>query len=506
MTEAQLKVSILKMAVEGKLVAQDKTDESAAALLKQIKKEKQKLIKEGKLKKSKHTSEIYRRDGSFFEKVDGVERCIDEELPFKIPAGWEWVRLENIAYLVGNKNNQIKESEIRKEGSIPVVSQGQRIIEGYTDEKIKVINDLPLVMFGDHTRNVKYIDFEFVIGADGTKFHKIILCNAKYIYYWMTYSAEILKNRGYARHYSLLKNCFLPLPPLAEQKRIVEKMEEILPLVTEYGKNERALDTLDKEFPLAIKKSILQDAVMGKLVAQDITDESAAALLKRIKKEKQKLIKDKKLKKLAHTSEIYRRDGSFFEKMDGVERCIDKVVPFKIPEGWEWVRLGELVQVNPRNILPNNMDVGFIPMTMIDSGFTSHHLYETKKWSDVKSGFTHFKNNDAVIAKITPCFQNRKSAIITNLPNGYGAGTTELHVLRDDTNLLCMPYLLLFCKTNKFITEGVKYFTGTAGQQRIGKNFIENCLLPLPPLAEQKRIVKKVEELFAVVAGIESKV
>ncbi len=133
--------------------------------------------------------------------------------------------------------------------------------------------------------------------------------------------------------------------------------------------------------------------------------------------------------------------------------CIADEVPFEIPDSWEWVRMGTLFQVNPRNQLPDDLDVGFMPMTLLSDGFSNHHSYEVRKWKNVKSGFTHFANGDIVIAKITPCFQNRKSAVICNLPNGYGAGTTELHVLRDTTRLLFMRYFLLICKTHRFITE-----------------------------------------------------
>ena len=131
------------------------------------------------------------------------------------------------------------------------------------------------------------------------------------------------------------------------------------------------------------------------------------------------------------------------------------------------------------------------------------YSFEIKKWKDIKKGFTHFKNGDIVIAKITPCFQNRKSAIIKNLPNNIGAGTTELHVIREDTNILIKKYLLLIFKTELFIKNGIKNFTGTAGQQRVGKEYISNYLIPLPPLAEQKRIVAKVDELMKIVDKLE---
>ena len=224
----QLKKSILQYAIEGKLVLQDPNDEPASILLERIHKEKEKLIAEGKIKKDKNESVIYRRDNSYYEKCGKKLLCIDEKIPFDIPKTWEWTNIESISLLIGNRNNQIPTNQILPIGGIPVVSQSKELIDGYCNNEDKKIDILPLVMFGDHTRNVKYIDFEFVVGADGTKFHKIILCNAKYIYYWMKHYARIIINRGYARHYSLLKECYIPLPPIQEQNRIVSKIETIL--------------------------------------------------------------------------------------------------------------------------------------------------------------------------------------------------------------------------------------------------------------------------------------
>ncbi len=159
----------------------------------------------------------------------------EDEIPFEIPKSWCWCRIEDITTFIGGKNNQIQAKEILKEGKISVVSQGQSLIDGYSNETQKVINNIPVIMFGDHTKNVKYIDFPFVIGADGTKFLKPILCNEKYIYYLVYFIAQNLRNRGYARHYSLLKEEYLPLPPLAEQEKIVEIIEQMLPLCEKLG-------------------------------------------------------------------------------------------------------------------------------------------------------------------------------------------------------------------------------------------------------------------------------
>ena len=155
-----------------------------------------------------------------------------------------------------------------------------------------------------------------------------------------------------------------------------------------------------------------------------------------------------------------------------------------------------LFQINPRHTMPDEMLAGFMSMPMLQEGFQNSHSFEMRRWSKIKNGFTHFQNGDIVIAKITPCFQNRKSAIISGLPNDCGAGSTELHVLRDVTGLLFMPFFLWIFKTHLFIEDGKKHFTGTAGQQRIGKDFISTYLIPLPSLFEQERIVAKIEELL----------
>ena len=210
---ASMRKSLLQEAIQGKLTDQRPEDGSAEELYRAILAEKKRLIKAGKLKKEKPLPPIEEKD-----------------IPFDIPENWKWVRIPEVFYCVGNKDNQILSKDVKKEGKYPVVSQGANLIDGYSNEEEKVIRHLPLVMFGDHTRNVKMIDFPFIIGADGTKFMSPILINAAFFYHSVCYIADHLKNRGYARHFILFRKELLPLPPLAEQERIVAKLEELLPL------------------------------------------------------------------------------------------------------------------------------------------------------------------------------------------------------------------------------------------------------------------------------------
>lgn len=278
-------------------------------------------------------------DNRHYEKVGGEVRDITEEIPFEIPDSWTFYHLENLTYSIGNKNNQLQTKEILKEGLYPVVSQGQNLIDGYTNNKQKLIAiNKPVIMFGDHTRNVKYINFDFVIGADGTKFFTSILFNERFLYYTIVYFSQTIENRGYARHYNLLKSALIPLPPLAEQARIVAEIEKYEPLIAEYDKLEKESSLLDGEIKDKLKKSILQYAIQGKLVPQDENDEPASELLKRIRVEKKAQLGKKYVE-----SYIYKGDDNcYYEHIDGKDSDITDKIPFDLPENWCWARLDEL--------------------------------------------------------------------------------------------------------------------------------------------------------------------
>jgi len=238
--------------------------------------------------------------------------------------------------------------------------------------------------------------------------------------------------------------------------------------------------------PQQLRNSILQQAIEGKLVEQRAEEGTAEDLYAQIQEEKKKLIAEGKIKKEKPLPEITEDE-----------------IPFDIPESWKWVRLSQCIQVNPIVQCDDETEVSFIPMAAVEAGYSSKiNIEEKRKWINVKNNFTRFAEHDVLVAKITPCFQNRKSAIAKGLLNNYGAGTTEFNVLRT-TELLYNKYVLFFVKSAYFIDYGQDHFTGTAGQQRFGGASLREMLFPLPPLAEQKRIVAKIEELLPFVEKYE---
>lgn len=230
-----------------------------------------------------------------------------------------------------------------------------------------------------------------------------------------------------------------------------------------------------------LRELILELAVRGKLVPQDPSDEPASELLKRIAEEKARLVAEGKIKKQKPLAEVG-----------------DEAEPFELPAGWKWGSLAQVAFVNPRNAAADSLEVSFVPMTFIGTRFDDQHGQEPRLWGEVKQGFTHFAEGDIGVAKITPCFENSKACVFSNLMNGLGAGTTELHIVRPANGTLDPRYVLAYLKSPQFLLVGETKMTGTAGQKRLPKDFVEANPFPLPPLAEQHRIVAKVDELMAL--------
>ena len=290
-----------------------------------------------------------------------------------------------------------------------------------------------------------------------------------------------------------IQNILAPVPPLIEQIRIAEKLSSIWAQIQQID-----VESVEASDLIAQAKSkILDLAIRGQLLPQDPTDEPASVLLERIRAEKEELIKQGKIKRDKKESVIFRGEDNSYYLNDGTSTIdISEELPFDIPDSWCWGRLKDIVMINPRNKLDDDTMVAFIPMPLIEDGYSGRHTSEVRKWKEVKTGFTHFQEGDVGVAKITPCFENRKSAIFENLCNGFGAGTTELHVFRPYNGTILPQYLLAYMKSAQFVENGKQTFSGAVGQQRLSKEYVENAYFPIPPMEEQKRIVHQLGIVF----------
>lgn len=233
----------------------------------------------------------------------------------------------------------------------------------------------------------------------------------------------------------------------------------------------------------ALRQKILDLAIHGKLVPQDPNDEPASVLLERIKAEKERLIKEGKIKRSKQS-----------------KTACDKL-HYAIPDSWTMAEMSDLFLLNPKSEINDEIEAGFIPMACVEDGFSGNHSFETRKWKDIKKGYCHFQNGDIGVAKISPCFENMKSCILNSLPNGVGTGTTELVILRS-LGVYAPFYLYLF-KSSWYISQGTKYFKGVVGQQRVNKAIFTELEVPLPSVAEQKKIVAEIKRWFALIDIIE---
>ena len=506
MNGKQLKNSILQWAIQGKLVPQDPNDEPASVLLDKIRKEKERLIKEKEIKRDKNASIIYRgEDNSYYEKIlaTGEVKCIDEEIPFEIPQGWEWERFGNVMI---NKDSE----------RVPLsVAQRQHLkktydyygASGVIDKVDKYLFDKDLLLIGEDGANLINRSTPIAFIAKGKYWvnnhaHVLDVCSGMALSYvalfinaislvdYVTGTAQPKMNQ------EKMNSILLSIPPVKEQHRILEKMSIVDAFIDKYASLQTKLNSLDNSIYELLRKSILQEAIQGKLVPQIAEEGTAQELLEQIKTEKQKLVKEGKLKRSAlNDSVIFRGDDNrYYEKIG--KKCVDitEEIPFSIPANWTWVRIRDVFRLNPKNEADDDSMAAFVPMEKIRAGYKSDFTFDLVKWGNIKKGFTHFANGDVAFAKITPCFQNRKSAIFHDLPNGIGAGTTELKVLRPYGNTIDRWYLLYFLESPYFIDEAT--FKGTANQQRIVVGYLENKLFPLPSKEEQQRIVAQIEKLF----------
>ena len=257
---------------------------------------------------------------------------------------------------------------------------------------------------------------------------------------------------------AVINDVCIQIPPRKEQERISKEIERWFTLIDQIEQGKSDLQTIIKQ----TKSKILDFAIHGKLVPQEPNDEPAIELLKRI------------------NPDFTPCDNGHYTQL---------------PNGWCYSTIKDVFIINPKNKVDDNVEVGFVPMANITDGYNNTFKYETKQWDKIKTGFTHFANGDIAVAKISPCLENRKSVVLQGLPNGIGAGTTELHVFRP--LFLDVQYGLYFFKSDYFISQCVSSFNGVVGQQRVSKNIIENMIVATPPINEQKRIACAVHNIFA---------
>ena len=446
-------------------------------------------------------------------------KCIEDEIPFGIPDTWVWVRLGDLAqYKKGPFGSSITKAMFIPDSPTAIkvyeqknainkdASLGSYYVSAEKYESLRGFEVFPndIIVSCAGTIGETYVMPETMRkGIINQALMKISLYDLGIIDFYLIYFDCQLKNaareqgHGVALKnippFDVLKKYLVPIPPIQEQNRIVKAVGNLLGTVN-------AVDTARDEFldlVGSVKSKILDLAIRGKLVPQDPADEPASALLERIRAEKEELIRQGKIKHDKKESVIFRgEDNSYYLNEGQMTVDISNNLPFTIPESWCWTRIKDVLIVNPRNKLEDDLEVSFIPMTLIDDGYSGNHTAEVRKWKKVKTGFTHFAEGDVGLAKISPCFENRKSAVFTDLANGYGAGTTELHILRPLGKSILTHYLLAYVKSDCFVEGGKQTFTGDVGQQRISREYVENAYFPLPPIKEQERIVQQISTVF----------
>ena len=465
-------------------------------------------------------------DNTPYEKIGDEVRSLADEVPFEIPDSWEWVRLIDVCEYI-QRGKSPKYSPIKK---YPVVAQKCNQWSGFSIEKAQFIEPNSLSSYGPE-RLLQDNDLMWNSTGLGTLGRMAIYKTAanpyelavadshvtvirplkqfvlpEYLYYYFANPSvqSVIEDQadGTTKQKELatatIKAYLTPIPPLDEQRRILAKLSEVLPVVKNYGVVYDETTAMQEAFPESLKKSILQEAVQGKLVPQDPSDEPAEALLERIRAEKQRLIKEGKIKKDKHESVIFRRDNSHYEKLDGVERCIDDELPFEIPESWAWARLGNIGDwgsgATPSRTHPEYYD-GSIPW-LKTGDLTDSYI------TDIPEGISQ------LALEKTSVRLNESGSVLMAM---YGATIGKLGILTYSatTNQACcackpvygVETLFLFYFLMSQRTAFIKRGEGGA-QPNISKEKIVTTLMPLPPLAEQHRIVQRIEELLPLVKGL----
>ena len=496
MNGKQLKNSILQWAIQGKLVPQDPNDEPASVLLERIRQEKERLIKEKKIKRDKNASIIYRgEDNSYYEKfiATGEVKCIDEEIPFEIPNGWGWTRIGNIF----NHTSGKQQSGSNKNGGTPQkfittsnLYWGYFILDNvkvmnFTEEEMKTCSaakgDLLVCEGGaGYGRSAIWnYDYDICLQNHVHRLRPCIngICEYVYHFIYLLKESNKLASVGTAMpglSANRLKGLLLPFPPLSEQKRIVAKLEELLPLIKKYSEVQDCLEELNISINDKLKKSILQEAIQGKLVPQIAEEGTAQELLEQIRQEKERFVKEGKLKKSSLTDSVIFKgdDNKYYETING--KLVEIELPFEYPNNWTVLRLKDICQLADGE---KKLGKGVCMDAKYLRGKSSATIIEKGRF--VLAG-------DSIIL-----VDGENSGEVFTVPqDGYMGSTFKQLWL---SSAMWKPYILAFIL---FYKSELRNSKRGAAIPHLNKELFYNLPIGIPPLAEQKRIAQRIDALF----------
>ena len=525
MNGKQLKNSILQWAIQGKLVPQDPNDEPASMLLERIRVEKEKLIKEKKIKKDKNESIIYRgEDNSYHEKflATGEVKCIDEEIPFEIPATWEWCRL---GYIFSHCTGKALNGTNRKGNLYTYITTSNLYWDRFELSSLKEMyfteeelgkctatkGDLLVCEGGDIGRSAIWnYDYNIRIQNHIHKLRSYIPLCTRFFYYVM----YLYKGIGYIGGKGIgiqglssgaLHNILIPTPSINEQKRIISQIEAIMPIAVKYEKSQEELNQLNDSIHNRLRKSILQEAIQGKLVPQIPEERTAQELLEQIRQEKQKLVKEGKLKKFALSdSVIYKGDDNkYYEQVGKSDKEITEEIAFDLPNGWSWCRLKDICSIFTGATFKKEETVTTKEGVRILRGgnispfelrIKDDDIFLTK--DKVKEDII-LKENDILTPAVTSLENIGKMVRVnSDMPNTTVGGF--VFIIRLYLKNQWLSKYILYLLSSPFMIDFMKSITNKSGQAfyNIGKERLSTALLPIPSLAEQHRIVAQIEKLF----------
>ena len=522
MTGKQLKNSILRWAIQGKLVPQDPNDEPASVLLEKIRAEKARLIKEGKIKKDKKDSIIYRgEDNSYYEKfADGKVICIDDEIPFDIPMGWEWSRLNNICELI----------EDCPHSTAPDEGEGYPLIRtpnvGYGKLELKDVHRVCKAVYLKRNVRATPVTHDLIFAREAPAGNIAVIedgeqvclgqrtvlvrpfkehLNPYYLAYYILspISQQILVNSSTGTtvaHVNLsdFRPYLIAIPPYKEQLKIVEMINSVIPVVNQYGNMRYRIDILNDTINIRLKKSILQEAIQGKLIPQDPNDEPASILLQRIKEEKHKLVKEGYLKKKDLVDSVIFKgdDNKYYEQIGREIVDISDEVPFDLPSNWQWVRFGQIVR----------MCIGKTPAR----GEVRYWANATKAWVSISdmADYGHIKNtkekiSDVAASSLMGSISPSGSLLMSFKLTVGRTSLLDIDAYHNEAIISIYPYIddEYALRDYLFYTLPILSNMGDSKDAIKGKTLnsksLNSLLIPLPPLKEQRHIINRLEELYA---------